>query len=114
MVQEFCHGGSLADVMEHCGVHFNEEQIRWALFSVTSALCFLHARSRIHRDVKAANILLEAQGRVKLTDLGVAALLDEKTQSRQTSIGSPYWMAPEVIQKSSYGVKVRILYSLPS
>ena len=89
--------------MEHCKVQFCEEQIRWALFSVVNALSVLHAQNRIHRDVKAGNILLKKKGQVKLTDLGVAALLDEKTQCRQTSIGSPYWMAPEVIKQTGHG-----------
>jgi len=108
IIQEYCPGGSLADVMLHCGVSFNEVQVKWSIYCATKALCALHSQNRIHRDVKAANILLTAEGVVKLSDLGVAALLDEKTGARQTAIGSPYWMAPEVIQKSSYGKKADI------
>uniref|UniRef100_A0A7S0BPV6 non-specific serine/threonine protein kinase n=1 Tax=Rhodosorus marinus TaxID=101924 RepID=A0A7S0BPV6_9RHOD len=108
IVQEYCPGGSLADVMEFCSVSFTEPQVRWAINCIVHAVDFLHRKSRIHRDVKAANTLLTKDGGVRLTDLGVAALLDEKTQSRQTAIGSPYWMAPEVIQKSMYGKKADI------
>ena len=68
------------------------------LFFATSALAYLHDEARImHRDVKAANLLLTEDGRAKLADFGVSSAIVSSASKRKTVIGSPYWMAPEVL-----------------
>lgn len=72
------------------------------------ALSYIHANHRLHRDIKSDNILLGANGEVKLADFGNAIQLTEQQNKRKTMCGTPYWMAPEVIKKSEYGSEVDI------
>lgn len=74
-----------------------EEQIRIVVYQTVDALQYCHENGIIHRDLKAGNILLTNNGEVKLADFGVSALNDETDKMRDTFIGTPYWMAPEVI-----------------
>ena len=75
----------------------SEEQIRIVVKQTVDALQYCHGHGIIHRDLKAGNILLMNTGEVKLADFGVSALNDENDKMRDTFIGTPYWMAPEVI-----------------
>ena len=74
---------------------------------------YLGVLAQVHRDIKCGNILLTEAGEVKLADFGVAAQLTRTMSKRNTFIGTPHWMAPEVIQESRYDGKVHILCILP-
>jgi serine/threonine protein kinase len=99
IVMEFCEAGSLADVMRLRQKTMTEEEIAAVLAGTLGGLKYMHGKLHIHRDIKAGNVLLSADGSVKLADFGVAGQLSETTQKRKTVIGSPFWMAPEVIQE---------------
>lgn len=72
------------------------------------ALLYIHSLHRIHRDIKSDNILLNDEGEVKIADFGYAAQLTQQQQKRNTVVGTPYWMAPELIRGHDYGIKVDI------
>ncbi|XP_048115316.1 serine/threonine-protein kinase 10 [Alosa alosa] len=94
---EFCPGGALDDIMLELERGLNEQQISEVCCQSLQALSYLHQHHIIHRDLKAGNILLTMEGVVKLADFGVSAKNDYSLQKRATFIGTPYWMAPEVI-----------------
>lgn len=85
----------------------DEASVLWVARQVLLALSYLHANSVIHRDIKAANILLTERGEVKLGDFGVASQVINSLR-RNSFVGSPYWMAPEVIKRSQYDSKADI------
>ncbi|KAL4747351.1 hypothetical protein BDW72DRAFT_206574 [Aspergillus terricola var. indicus] len=89
IVMEYLGGGSCLDLLLY-------------------GLDYLHSEGKIHRDVKAANVLLSHTGKVKLGDFGVAAQLTNIKSQRNTFVGTPFWMAPEVIQQSGYDYKADI------
>ncbi|XP_060765287.1 STE20-like serine/threonine-protein kinase [Neoarius graeffei] len=97
IIIEFCPGGALDDIMLELEHGLSEQQISEVCFQTLQALCYLHQHHIIHRDLKAGNILLTIEGHIKLADFGVSAKNDNTLQRRSTFIGTPYWMAPEVI-----------------
>ncbi len=105
---EYCAGGSVSDIMHACNAPLEEAVISYICAETLAGLVYLHALGRVHRDIKCGNILLTDNGEVKLADFGVAAQLTSTLSKRNTFIGTPHWMAPEVIQASQYDGKVDI------
>ncbi|KAM6997975.1 STE20-like serine/threonine-protein kinase isoform 2-T2 [Tautogolabrus adspersus] len=94
---EFCAGGAVDAIMLELERPLTEPQIRVVCRQTLEALCYLHENKVIHRDLKAGNILLSLNGEVKLADFGVSAKNTKTLQRRDSFIGTPYWMAPEVV-----------------
>ncbi|KAL6403778.1 Serine/threonine-protein kinase CLA4 [Ilyonectria robusta] len=107
VVMEFMEGGALTDVIDN-NSSISEEQISTICHETCQGLQHLHAQSIIHRDIKSDNVLLDARGNVKITDFGFCAKLTETKSKRATMVGTPYWMAPEVVKQKEYGPKVDI------
>ncbi|KAM4828741.1 myosin-IIIa [Thomomys bottae] len=100
LVLELCNGGSVTDLVKGClrrGERMSELLIAYILHEALMGLQHLHSNKTIHRDIKGNNILLTTEGGVKLVDFGVSAQLTSTRHRRNTSVGTPFWMAPEVI-----------------
>jgi len=95
---EYCAGGSIRTIIETCNSPLNKEQIAYVAQNTLKGLFYLHSKEIIHRDVKAANILITEDAIVKLADFGVS----QQVGKAQEIIGSPLWMAPEVILNREY------------
>ncbi|ALC43342.1 msn [Drosophila busckii] len=98
LVMEYCGAGSVTDLVKSTkGQSLKEEWIAYICREILRGLSYLHSKKVIHRDIKGQNVLLTDNAEVKLVDFGVSAQLDRTIGRRNTFIGTPYWMAPEVI-----------------
>ncbi|GME88637.1 unnamed protein product [[Candida] boidinii] len=107
IVMDYCAGGSVRTLLRPGPLE--EKYVGVIIRELLVALQFVHKEGVIHRDLKAANVLIRNDGRVQLCDFGVAAQLTANALKRTTMAGTPYWMAPEVIMEgATYNVKADI------
>ncbi|KAJ7233314.1 kinase-like domain-containing protein [Mycena rebaudengoi] len=106
IVMEYMEGGALTDIIENNTME--EDQISSICFEMCKGLGHLHDRSIIHRNIKSDNVLLDGLGRVKIKDFSFCAKLTDQNSKRASMMGTPYWMAPEVVRLQPYGEKVDI------
>lgn len=108
IVMEYCGGGSVSEACQIMDSGLNEYQIAMICREALQGLSYLHSIKKIHRDIKGGNILLTDTGQVKLADFGVCAQLSHTMSKKNTFVGTPFWMAPEVISENDYDGKADI------
>ncbi|TDH00798.1 hypothetical protein EPR50_G00192750 [Perca flavescens] len=106
VIMEYLQGGALTHILSH--TRLSEEQTATVCEGVLQALSYLHSQGVIHRDIKSDSILLTLDGRIKLSDFGFCAQISKDVPKRKSLVGTPYWMAPEVISKTPYGTEVDV------
>jgi p21-activated kinase 1 len=106
ILMELMDGGSLTNIATFCDCQ--EAHIAYFAREVLKALKYMHDHNKIHRDIKTDNVLIRSDGVVKLADFGYTAQLSESGESRKSIVGTPYWMAPELIKAKPYSFPVDI------
>lgn len=106
VVMDLMEGGNLTEVIEKNKI--SEPQMSKIVYESLKGLVHLHEHDIIHRDIKSDNVLLDMNGNIKLSDFGFCARLTPDKNKRATLVGTPYWMAPEVVNQKKYDVKVDI------
>lgn len=101
IVMEYCDVGSLLDLYRASKQPLNEQQIKAIIACSLLGIAYIHERRSIHRDIKAGNLLISSSGKVKVSDFGISTRLTDSITKRKTVIGTPYWMAPEIVQEAS-------------
>ena len=104
---EFVHGGTLTEIVGPT-IAIPEPHIAYVCKQMLLGLAFVHRQHRLHRDIKSDNVLVAFDGAVKLADFGFAVGLTEEQDKRRSVVGTPYWMAPELIRGLDYGAKVDV------
>lgn len=102
IIMEFCSKGSITDLMRDANRVLDEGECAFVIKHLLEALVYLKQKKILHRDIKGGNILITEEGDVKISDFGVSSQLNNTFSKRSTFIGTPYWMAPEIIKKSTY------------
>lgn len=108
VIMEYMEGGSLTEVIDNNEFRLSELQISIICRETLKGLQHLHKKHIIHRDIKSDNVLLDLKGNVKITDFGFCAKLTDQRNKRATMVGTPYWMAPEVVKQKEYDEKVDV------
>jgi len=109
VVMEFMQWGSLTDILDQfTDLKMTEPQMAAVCIATLRGLACIHVKHNIHRDIKSDNILINEKGIIKISDFGFAAQLTTKKLKRKTIVGTPYWMAPELIKGQEYDEKVDI------
>ncbi len=107
IVMELVIGGSLTDCLDTSSP-MPEKHIAYVCKKMLMALAFVHKQYRLHRDIKSDNVLIDMAGQVKVADFGFAINLTTEQSKRNSIVGTPYWMAPEIIREQAYDAKVDI------
>ncbi|PAA49202.1 hypothetical protein BOX15_Mlig006267g2 [Macrostomum lignano] len=108
VLMEYMPGGALTDIVTNKNIRLDDCQIATICQPVLQALSFLHSNGVIHRDIKSDSILFCRTGHVKLSDFGFCAQVSPELPRRKSLVGTPYWMAPELIARSPYGTEVDV------
>ncbi|CAM9983082.1 unnamed protein product [Ascophyllum nodosum] len=107
IAMDYMEGGSLTETLGTT-VDFTESYIAYVCREILKALAFMHHQFRLHRDIKSDNVLVDLEGKIKLADFGFAAALTAEQDKRASVVGTPYWMAPEIIKGLQYDGKVDV------
>uniref|UniRef100_A0A7S0ECW0 Non-specific serine/threonine protein kinase n=1 Tax=Hanusia phi TaxID=3032 RepID=A0A7S0ECW0_9CRYP len=111
VVMEYMDGGSLTNLLQafsQSKVQLSESEIAALLLGSVGAIAYLHQLGRMHRDIKSDNLLLNSRGDIKMADFGFCVQLTQEKDMRHSMVGTPYWMAPELVRGQSYDQKVDI------
>jgi serine/threonine protein kinase len=108
IMMDYCGAGSLQDLIKHLRITFSEAQIGYVMAQALKGLEYLHAQRIIHRDIKAGNLLLTEDGKVKLADFGVSAQLNASLTRSRSFVGTALWMSPEVLEQEPYDQRADI------
>jgi len=107
MVIEYMDAGSLTSLINY-KASINEKMMAYVMREILKGLVVLHDKKQIHRDLKSDNVLVSSKGDIKIADFGFAVQLTKEREMRDSTVGTPAWMAPELIRKQKYNEKVDI------